>query len=234
MTGVGMRSSDGTTVTSPVLAAGVGVRHGWSWVLRAASFRMDGPAAGGAAIGIVTSRPAAGSAVVDLLAGNARPAHGELRVLGRDLTTAGGRAAIRHQVGVARRSGWAQPGVRVRGLVEHAARLAKLPSSNRDPLTAAILDRLALTPWADVPVRSAPVAVIRRARLAAAAVHEPDLLLLDCLLDDLSAPEAASIAEGVRDLARDTAIVAAGCDGAALDLACDQVLTLADGVLFAN
>jgi ABC-type multidrug transport system ATPase subunit len=98
-------------------------------------------------------------------------------------------------------------------------------------LTAAILDRLALTAWADVPIRSAPTAVGRRARLAAAAVHEPDLLLLDGLLDDLSQDGAASVARYVRDLARDTAIVATGHDSAALDLACDEVLTLADGVL---
>ena len=98
-------------------------------------------------------------------------------------------------------------------------------------LTAAILDRLALTAWADVPARAAPAAVIRRARLAAAAVHEPELLLLDGLLDDLSPQGTASVAHNVRDLARDTSIVATGCDAAALSLACDEVLTLADGVL---
>ena len=212
-------------------AAGVGVRHGWSWVLRAASFRMYGWAIGGTAIGIVTSRQAAGSTLVDLLAGHIRPTYGELRVLGEDLTTAGGRAAVRHQVGVARRSAWTQPGFRVRGLVEHAARVARLPGGDRDLLTAAILDRLALTAWADVPVRSAPAAVIRRARLAAAAVHEPDLLLLDGLLDGLSPQETAIVAGSMRDLARDTSIVATGCDAAALGLACGEVLTLADGVL---
>lgn len=214
-----------------MLAAGVGVRHGRSWILRAASFRMDGCAPGGSAIGIVTGRQMASSALVDLLAGHARPTHGELRVLGEDLTTAGGRAAVRHQVGVARRSAWTHPGSRVRGLVEHAARAARLPAGHRDMLTAAILDRLALTAWADVPARAAPAAVIRRARLAAAAVHEPELLLLDGLLDDLSPQGTASVAHNVRDLARDTSIVATGCNAAALSLACDEVLTLADGVL---
>jgi ABC-2 type transport system ATP-binding protein len=228
---VGVRSEDDLTAECPVLAAGVGVRHGWNWVLRAASFRVEGCASGGTTIGILTSRQAAGSALVDLLAGHARPAHGELRVLGEDLTTAGGRAAVRHQVGVARRSAWPQHGFRVRGLVEHAARAAKLPGGDRDLLTAAILDRLALTPWADVPVRSAPTAVARRARLAAAAVHEPDLILLDGLLDDLSPQEAVTVACNVRDLARDTSIVATGCDADALGLACDEVLTLSDGVL---
>lgn len=218
-------------VGCPVLAAGVGVRHGGSWVLRAASFRLAVPAAGGGAVGIVTTRQAAGSTVVNLLAGHAKPAYGELRVLGRDLTTPVGRAAVRHRVGVARRAAWAQPRLRVRGLVEHAARLAGMRAGNRELLTAAILDRLGLTAWAEVPLWSAPAVVTRRARLAAAAVHEPDLLLLEGLLDGLGPGETMALAGHVHDLARDAAVIVTGRDPAALGLACDQVLTLADGVL---
>ena len=88
-----------------------------------------------------------------------------------------------------------------------------------------------LTPWADVPVRAAPAAIGRRARLAAAAVHEPELLLLDGLLDDLGPGDTASVAAGIRDLGRDTTIIAIGRDRAALTLACDDVLTLADGII---
>ncbi len=226
-----MRSSYGTTGTAPVLAAGVGVRHGWTWVLRAASFRLDPPAAGRPAVGIAVKRDIARSAVINLLAGLARPAYGELRVLGQDLTTSQGRGAVRRYVGIARASARPRPGCRVRGLVEHAARLANLPGRDRAVLAAAILDRLALTPWADVPIRAAPAVIARRARLAAAAVHEPELLLLDGLLDGLGPRDAAQVADSIRDLGRDTAIIAIGGDAAALALACDQVLTLSDGII---
>lgn len=226
-----MRSSYGTTGMAPVLAAGVGVRHGWTWVLRAASFRLDPPAAGRPAVGIAVKRDAARSAVTDLLGGLARPAYGELRVLGQDLTTAQGRAAVRRYVGIARAATRPRPVRRVRGLVGHAARLANLPGRDREVLAAAILDRLALTPWADVPVRAAPAVIARRAKLAAAAVHEPELLLLDGLLDGLGPRDAASVAASIRDLGRDTTIIAIGGDAAALALACDEVLTLADGII---
>jgi ABC-2 type transport system ATP-binding protein len=215
----------------PVLAAGVGVRHGWTWGLRTASFRIDLPLTGQPAVGIAIGRDGAGAPVIDLLAGLTRPAYGELRVLGQDLTTPQGRAAVRGSVGVARRSGHPQPGVRIRGLVEHSARLARLPGCDRNALAAAILDRLRLTPWADVPVRAAPTVVGRRARLAAAAVHEPELLLIDGLLDDLGPGDTASVAAGIRDLGRDTAIIAMGRDRAALAMACDEVLTLRDGII---
>jgi ABC-type multidrug transport system ATPase subunit len=192
---------------------------------------MDVPRTGRTVIGIAIPRKSAGSAVIGVLAGDTRPAYGELRVLGEDLTTAHGRAAVRQRIGVARRSSRPHPAFRLQGAVEHAARLAGLPSPDRESLTAAILDRLALTPWARVPVRLAPPAVARRARLAAAAVHEPDLLLLDQLLDDLEQREAASVAASIRDLGRDTAVIATGTDPGLLCLACDEVLTLADGIL---
>jgi ABC-type multidrug transport system ATPase subunit len=224
-------SGHALAAVTPVLAAGVGVRRGWGWVLRAASFRIAAAATGRTAAGIAVSSHAEGTVVIDLLAGHARPAHGELRVLGEDMTTASGRAAVRARVGVARRSVKPQPAVRIRGMVEHAARLTGRPASDRDLLVAVIMDRLALTPWAEVPMRAAPELICRRARLAAAAVHQPDLLLLDSLLDDLVARDVAALADAIRDLGRDTAIVASGCDQSALGLICDEILTLAYGII---
>ena len=98
-------------------------------------------------------------------------------------------------------------------------------------LAAAIVDRLALTPWADVPLRSAPDVIGRRARLAAAAVHQPDLLLIDGLLDDLGPGDTIALAEVIRDLGNEMTVVAVGRDPSALALACSEVLTLADGIL---
>jgi ABC-2 type transport system ATP-binding protein len=218
--------------STSVLAAGVGAGHGWrSGRLRSASFRLDAPVYGVAPLGIAISTRSVATTLVDLLAGLTRPAYGELRVLGEDLTTAKGRSALRARVGVARRAARPQPTFRVRGLVEHAARLAGLPAQDRDLMAAAIVDRLALTPWSDVPLRSAPDVICRRARLAAAAVHQPDLLLVDGMLDDLEPGDTIALAEAVRDLAGDMIVVAVGRDPSALALACAEVLTLDDGIL---
>jgi ABC-2 type transport system ATP-binding protein len=217
--------------TSPVLAAGVGARHGCNWALRTASFRMESPAGGRTGFGIAVDRHSDATAIVDLLAGQEPPSYGELRVLGEDMGTAHGRAAIRRHVGVARKSARPRPAYRVRGLIEHAARQARLPGCDHHLLTAAVLDRLSLTPWADVQLRSLPETIMRRTRLAAAAVHQPDLLILDSLLDDLDPAEAAALAADIRDLGRDTAVVATGSDADMLALACDEVLTMADGII---
>jgi ABC-type multidrug transport system ATPase subunit len=215
----------------PVLAAGIGVRRGQHWAVRSASFRVSPPMPGKAPLGIQVARPAEAAAVVDVLAGAVRPSYGELRVLGFDMATARGRAAVRSRVGVARRTSRHLPAIRVRGLVEHAARLAGPDGGDRHILAAAILDRLALSPWAEVAVRLAPDVVARRARLAAAAAHQPEVLLLDSILDGLAPRDARALADGIRDLGRDTAVVIAGCDATALELACDDIMVLADGVL---
>jgi ABC-type multidrug transport system ATPase subunit len=218
----------------PVLAAGIGVRRGRGWAVRSASFRIGPPVPGRSALGIVIDHPSQSAALVDLLAGVARPAYGELRVLGHDMATIRGRAAVRRRVGVARRHARLLPAIRVRRLVRHAARLAPGSRHDRHVLAAGILDRLALLPWADVYLRAAPDAIARRARLAAAAVHQPELLLLDGLLDGLEPREVAALAAAIRDLSRDCGILLAGVDQTALELACDDILRLSDGVLITS
>jgi ABC-2 type transport system ATP-binding protein len=226
-----VRSGRFVMAADPVLAAGIGVRRGRAWAVRAASFRVGPPMPGRAGLGILVRYPADSSAIVDVLAGMGRLAYGELRVLGHDMATVRGRAAVRRRVGVARRAASTFPPVRVRGRVEHAARLAGPSAPDRHLLAAVILDRLALLPWADVPLRAAPDAIARRARLAAAAVHQPELILLDGLLDGLATREAGVLAAAIRDLSRDSGMLVVGCDADALALACDEILVLTDGVL---
>ena len=226
-----MPSGRAVAGADPVIAAGIGVRLGRGFAVRAASFRVAAPEPGRSVLGILISHPPEAAAIVDLLAGVARPAYGELRVLGHDMATVRGRAAVRRRVGVARRTARSLPGLRVRGLVEHGARLARHGWTDRHVLAAAILDRLSLTPWADVPLRAAPDAVARRARLAAAAVHQPELLLLDGLLDGLELRAVTALTAAIHDLSRDSGVLIAGCDADALTLACDEVFVLTDGVL---
>ena len=214
-----------------VLAAGVGARHGWGWSLRSASFRLESPPSGQPALGILIPEHSSGGTVVDLLSGLIAPAYGELRVLGEDMRTERGRAAVRSRIGVVHRTSRARPGIKIRGLVEQAARRTRLPRRDRTVLTAAILDRLSLSPWADVALRAAPDPIARRARLASAAVHQPELLLIDGLLDGLAPSDAIALADYIRDIGVDSGIVAAGNDAEWLALTCPEILTLEDGIL---
>lgn len=214
-----------------VLSAGVGGRDAARYPIRLASFRLEPGCLGRAAFGIITPPSPASAVLVGLLSGRLAPAYGELRVLGHDVRTASGRAAVRAGVGLAATNLRTWPTVTIRGLVAHAARRSGQPRRDQGLLVAAILDRLDLGPWGEVPLRAAPELVARRARLAAACVHEPDLLIVNGLFDQLPAMERVALAGIVRDLRRDFSIVALGQDADTLLLFCDQVAILSGGVL---
>lgn len=226
-----MESGHAVTVVAPVLSAGVGVRYQGSWALRLVSFRLERSDLGRTAMGVVTRRSAASAALTQLLTGKLRPAYGTLDILGYDMAAAAGRTAVRRQVGMASRTIRPVSAMHIRRFVERAARSSGQPGSDRHLLVAAILDRLALTPWAEVPVGAAPELIARKARLAAACVHQPKLLVIDGLLDHLPPLDLTVLADVIRDVGRDTAIIALGTDAETLMLICDQVVPLAKGVL---
>src|SRR5215472_16742742 len=200
------------TAIAPVVCAGVGVRYGSIWAIRLASFRLAPSDLGIAAMGIAAAQPAARATMVDLLSGRIAPAYGKLAVLGHDMRTARGRAAARRQVGLASQSSKVLPAIRVRGLLERAARLSGQPEPDRHLLVAAIIDRLGLSPWAGVQLRAAPEVVARKARLAAACVHQPKLLLVDGLLDQLGTRERIVLADVIAGLLGDMALIVLGAD----------------------
>jgi ABC-2 type transport system ATP-binding protein len=214
-----------------VLSGGVGAREAARYPIRLASFRLEANGLGRAALGIITPPTPASAILVSLLSGRLAPAYGKLRVLGHDMGTPAGRAAIRASVGLAATSIRTWPTITIRGLVARAARRSGQPGRDRHLLVAAILDRLDLGPWGEVPLGAAPELVARRARLAAACVHEPDLLIVNGLFDQLPTLDRVILADAVRDLRRDTSIVALGQDADTLLLFCDQIAILSGGVL---
>jgi ABC-2 type transport system ATP-binding protein len=226
-----MESGHAVTAFAPVHAAGVGVRYDSRWALRMVSFRLDQPDLGSASLGIVAPRSAAAAALLGLLSGRIAPGYGRLRVLGYDTSLPAARAAIRRQTGTASRTARPVGATRIRSLVERAAKRSGQPGSDRHLLVAAILDRLALTPWADVAFGAAPELIARKARLAVACVHQPKLLLIDSLLDHLQPLDRTVLADVIRDLKRDTAVIALGAEAASLGLICDEIITMSGGIL---
>jgi ABC-2 type transport system ATP-binding protein len=226
-----MESGHAVTAFAPVHCAGVGVRYDGRWALRMVSFRLDQSDLGGASLGIVAPRSAPATALLGLLSGRITPGYGRLRVLGYDVSLPAARAAVRRQTGTASPAARPVGATRIRALVERAAKRSGQPGSDRHLLVAAILDRLALTPWADVAFGAAPELIARKARLAVACVHQPKLMLIDSLLDHLQPLDRTVLADVIRDLKRDTAVIALGAEAASLGLICDEIITLSGGIL---
>ena len=226
-----MQSGPAAAMLAPVVCAGVGARDGPRYVIRLASFRLETSELGQQALGIVTPRPAAAAVLTRLLSGRIAPSHGQLVVLGQDLTRLSGRLAVRSRIGVASRAARTWPTTGIRALVVQAAKRSGQRRSDRGLLVAAILDRLGLTPWAQVQVRAAPPLIARRARIAAACVHQPELLIIDGLFDHLTPADRVALARTVTEFKRDTAVVVIGRDADTMLLCCDQVVAEADGIV---
>jgi len=209
-----------------IAASGLGLRRRGTWPLWSATFAADAAAT---PVGIACDRSAAGTALLTLIAGLAAPTRGELTIFGQDMGTCRGRAEIRRRAVLIPPPG--RPGgFTVRGLVLHSAWLWRLPAATHRSACARALGRLNLAGWAGCPMRAVPEEVARRAWLAACTVHEPDLLLVDGMLDNIIADDAAALAGWLRALGAGTALLVAGCDAARLALCCTPLVTLTDGI----
>jgi ABC-type uncharacterized transport system ATPase subunit len=62
-------------------------------------------------------------------------------------------------------------------------------------------------------------------------VHQPRLLVIDSLLDQLQPLDRTVLADVIRDFSRDTAVVALGSEADTLALVCDQVITMTGSIL---
>jgi ABC-type multidrug transport system ATPase subunit len=182
--------------------------------------------AGAAPVDVACAGGTSRAALLTLIAGLAAPARGELTVFGQDMNTARGRAEIRRRAVLIPPPG-RPAGFTVRGLVLHAAWLRRLPA--RSARCGQALDRLNLAGWASCPMTAVPDEVARRAWLAACTVHEPDLLLVDGLLDNVTAEDAVALAGWLRALSAGTALLITGRDATRIALCGAPPLTLTDG-----
>ena len=110
------------------------------------------------------------------LLGMIRPSAGEVRVLGQVIGQSGnGRGPWSH-IGHLVESPSAYPELTVRENLEIARRLHHITDSQATPR---IMERLALTSYADRKAGSLSMGNLQRLGLARALLHEPDLLILD-------------------------------------------------------
>ncbi|QFG24306.1 ATP-binding cassette domain-containing protein [Actinomadura sp. WMMB 499] len=222
---------------SAIVARGMGVRRGGRWLLRPVTF--------GLAEGVVGLAGPPGVGKSTLLATFAtlrRPNAGALHVLGKDISNGTELRAARARIGYLP-SRFARAEHMTAGeFVEYAAYFKRTSAA----AARAIVKRLDLTEAAGTELALLPPDVRLRAGLAAACVHEPDLVLLDDPFGDLcaaaepwpgggaagSGDAAATIAELIpvlRALAPTVVITAEGCD--LLTGWCDRLFTLSRGKL---
>jgi ABC-2 type transport system ATP-binding protein len=111
---------------------------------------------------------------IRMLLGMIRPSAGSVSVFGTPIGP--GERSVWSRVGYLVETPAAYPELTVRQNLEAVRRLRKVP----DPATVdAVVERLALTRYADRPARTLSLGNAQRLGLAKALLHRPDLLILD-------------------------------------------------------
>jgi ABC-2 type transport system ATP-binding protein len=192
-------------------------RFGTTTALRDVSFTLQGPQV----VGILGPNGAGKTTLLEILEGLSTQTEGRVRLFGQPLSP---REYPRRRIGVVMQREFALDRITV---AEYARLFASIYGV-RDG-AARILSRAALEKRAQVPLEKLSGGEAQRLFLAAAVVHDPELVFLDEPTAQLDPESKARIGEDIRTLAELSTVIITTHDLREADAVCDHVLFLVDG-----
>ncbi|MEO7092981.1 MAG: ABC transporter ATP-binding protein [Polyangiales bacterium] len=197
-------------------------RFGNTTALRSISFALQGPQV----VGILGPNGAGKTTLLEILEGLSTPTEGQVRLFGQALSL---RDYPRRRIGVVMQREFALDRITVS---EYAALFASIYGVREGG--ARILSRAGLNERAHVALEKLSGGEAQRLFLAAAVVHDPELVFLDEPTAQLDPASKARIGEDIRTLAELSTVVITTHDLREADAVCDHVLFLVDGEVKAN
>ncbi len=187
----------------------------------------------GQALGVVGPNGAGKTTLLDIVAGGRRPAGGQVRLAGHDVTTSS--AAHRTRLGLGRTYQVPRPFASMtvfENALVAAARGAGLRRQAAYQAAYAALRRAGLAGKADVAAHRLTLLERKRLELARALATQPSVLLLDEIAGGLTEPETDALIDTIREVhAAGTTIVWVEHIMRALTQVVQRVVCLADGRL---
>jgi ABC-2 type transport system ATP-binding protein len=200
-----------------VAAEGLTKRFGSTAALEGISFTIEGPQV----VGILGPNGAGKTTLLEILEGLSDPGAGTVRLFGERL--ARGRYP-RRRVGVVLQSEFVLDRITTRDYAELFAAIYEVKGGVERILAAADLKARA-----DVPVERLSGGEAQRLFIAAAVVHEPELLFLDEPTAHLDPENKARVGEVCRALGRERTVIVTTHDLHEADVICDHVIFLVGG-----
>jgi ABC-type multidrug transport system ATPase subunit len=142
-------------------------------VLRDVRFQLRS----GESVGYLGPNGAGKSTTLKILAGITRPSRGSVRLMGLDPAKDGTRAL--RNVGALIETPGVPPYLHGAELLEYVARVKGVPPAERGASVRRAAASMGVADHLDRPIGSLSTGLVRRMLLAAALVHEPEILLLD-------------------------------------------------------
>lgn len=184
------------------------------------TFAIDGPRL----VGILGPNGAGKTTLLDILEGLAEPSSGEVRLFGQPLRT-----YPRRRVGVVLQKEFTLDRVTVGEYAELFAAIYDVKGGREKILRDAKLEARA-----KVAIDRISGGEAQRLFIAAAQVHEPDLLFLDEPTAHMDPPSKAELGAWLRDVAKKRTVVITTHDLAEADAICEYVLFLVRGKVRAH
>ncbi len=181
--------------TPPAAAAVVELRAVSRWYGNVVAVNDISLTLGPGVTGLLGPNGAGKSTLLHMMAGFLEPSAGEVRVLG---ASAWRTPAMYHHVGLVPEREAVYPFLSARRFVEAAARLHRLP----DPTAAAAraIATVELEDAQDRPLGTFSKGMKQRAKVAAALVHEPSVLLLDEPFNGMDPKQRLQMVDLLRDM----------------------------------
>lgn len=207
--------------TDGVVVSSIGKRFGPRWVLRDLSFAL----APGMLLGLVGANGGGKTTTLRLLAGLLRPDEGKGWIFGHDIARPSNE--LRGQIGYMSQRLSLYPELSVARNLAFRATVLRLP--DRRAAVARVVDRYGLGPVVATRFDRLSGGWARKAQLAGATIHEPDLLLLDEPTSGLDAGSRHDFWRWLTEFASDGHIVIVSTHDLAEAERCPAILHYAEG-----
>ena len=213
-----------------ISAAGLAQRYGKRWVFRDLDFTV--PPGVTALLG---PNGAGKTTLLHSIVGLKPPVAGDVRVMDVDVLRRGGLRAVAAQLGFLPQHVGYYPGYTLREFVTYSAWLKRVPRADLDNYVDVALARVDLTDRASSKMSSLSGGMLRRAGIAQAIAHRPDLLILDEPASGLDPEQRIELRRLLRDLVSTTTVLVSTHLVDDVRHIADHVIVLHDGrVVFAG
>lgn len=203
---------------------GVTHRYGRTRALTDVSLSVSG-----GLVGLLGPNGAGKSTMLSIASTLIRPGSGEVRVLGHDVTSVGGRRSARKVLGVLPQRFALVPSMRVQETVAYAAWVHGVSSADCVVRAEEALDTLHLSQLAGSKVRTLSGGQRQRLGIAAAIAHDPQLLVLDEPTVGLDPVARVEFRRHLRSIAHDRTVIISTHLVEDVAHLCDRVIILNHG-----